>query len=41
VLARDGAVEDQPHLLWATQILADHLFEEQAAVHWPVEHLGQ
>jgi len=33
--AGDGAVEDQPHLLWATQIevLADDLFEEQAADH--------
>ncbi len=41
--AGDGAVEDQPDLLWATQIevLADHLFEEEAAVHGPVEHLGQ
>src|SRR6476646_3172937 len=33
--AGDLAIEDQLHFLWATQIevLADHLLEEQAAMH--------
>jgi hypothetical protein len=41
--AADPAVEDQPHFLGATEIevLADHLLEEQAAMHGPIEHLGQ
>jgi hypothetical protein len=36
-------IEDQAHFLGATEIevLADHLFEEQAAMHGPIEHLGQ
>ena len=42
-LAGDLAVEDQLDFLRATEIkvLADHLFEEQAAVHWSIQHLGQ
>src|SRR5580658_9806521 len=41
--AADLAIEDQAHFLGATEIevLADHLFEEQAAMHGPIEHLGQ
>jgi len=42
-LAGDLAIEDQLDFLRATQIevLADYLFEEQAAVHWSIQHLGQ
>jgi hypothetical protein len=43
VPAGDFAIEDRLHLFWATQVevLADHVLEEQAPVHRPVEHLGQ
>ena len=43
VRADDPAVEDQLHLVGAAEVevLADHLLEEQAAVHRPVEHLGE
>ena len=42
-LAVDLAIEDQLDFLRATEIevLADHLFEEQAAVQRSIEHLGQ
>src|SRR4249920_1104993 len=41
--AVDPAVEDQAHLARPTnvQILADHLFEEDASRHGLVEHLGE
>ena len=41
--AGDPAIEDQLNLLGTAEVevLADHLLEEQAAVHRPVEHLGQ
>ena len=39
--ARDPAIEDELDLLGTAEVevLADHLFKEQAAVHRPVEHL--
>jgi len=41
--AGDAAIEDQLDLLGATEIevLADHLLEEDAAVHRAIEYLGQ
>jgi hypothetical protein len=41
-VARYPSIEDELDLLGAAEVevLADHLFEEQAAVHRPVEHLS-
>lgn len=41
-IARYPAIEDELKFLGAAEVevLADHLFGEQAAVHWAVEHLG-
>ena len=41
--AGDPAIEDQLDLVGAAEIevLADHLFEEQPAMHRAIEHLGQ
>ena len=39
---RDAALEDELHVLGAAdvQVLADHLFEENAAMNRPVKNLG-
>lgn len=41
--AGDLAPEDQLHFFWAAaiKVFADNLFEEQASVRRPIEHLGQ
>src|SRR5258706_5992187 len=41
-IARYPAIEDELNFLGSAEVevLADHLFEEQAAVHGAVEHLG-
>jgi hypothetical protein len=40
-MTRNPAIKDELHLLWAAEVevLADDLFEEQSAMHRPVEDL--